>query len=85
MKNEFLKIGKLKLGIEAIKEKLRKHASMYKTVERKRDRDRQTNGGWIMLISSSVREQHKSNWSAFRCSTRRSLIPATYNPHLSMV
>lgn len=32
MKNKFLRIGKLKLGIEAIKEKLIKHASMYKTV-----------------------------------------------------
>lgn len=53
MKNEFLSIGKLKLGIEAIKERIIKHASMCKTVERKRDRDRQTNGGWTKLISSS--------------------------------
>lgn len=47
MKNEFLRIRKLELGMEAKKEKLVKHTSMYKTVDRKRA------GGWRTEVENA--------------------------------
>lgn len=52
MKNELLRIGKLKLGIEAIKEKLIKHTSTYRTVEK--DRRNLENTDLLLMLGNNT-------------------------------